>query len=82
MKVSRDGSEDSMSPDELKDFMYKLEAFVESLTGKERALLLQVLTRAGSDALEDVEAHADGPITLGAAALAVYERYVEDVPIV
>lgn len=52
------GRAGSMTREELDAFTRKLEAFTDSLTPKERALLLQVLLRAGAGEREDVEAHA------------------------
>jgi hypothetical protein len=64
--------EESMTREELDSFTRKLEAFTDELTPKERALLLQVLMRAGN---EDVEAHALSRVSLGAAALALELRW-------
>ncbi len=63
-----------MSKDELEVFMRKLEEFTRSLTSKERALLLQVLTRAERETPEDVEAHYSNLLlSLGAAAVSLHD---------
>lgn len=63
--------EEPMTREELDSFSRKLEAFVDGLTPKERALLLQVLTRAGGEEMEDVEGHSLGRLSLAAAGLAL-----------
>jgi hypothetical protein len=72
--------EEHMTGEELETFTRKLEAFTESLTAKERALLLQVLIRAGAEDAEDVEAHALSPRSLAAAALALQARWAKQPP--
>ena len=62
--------EEPMTREELDAFSRKLESFTDSLTPKERALLLQVLMRAGEQDPEDVQAHEMGRRSLAAAALA------------
>jgi hypothetical protein len=69
--------EEPMTREELDSFTRKLEAFTDDLTPKERALLLQVLMRAGS---EDVEAHAFRRTSLGAAALALEMSWSKQPP--
>jgi len=72
--------EESMTREELDAFSRKLEAFTDSLTPKERALLLQVLMRAGAQDPEDVEAHEMGRRSLGAAALALHLQLTQFLP--
>jgi hypothetical protein len=72
--------DEPMSREELDSFTRKLEAFTDDLTPKERALLLQVLMRAGSEDTEDVEAHALTRMSLGAAALALHLRWSKQPP--
>jgi hypothetical protein len=72
--------EEHMTREELERFSRKLEAFTDSLTPKERALLLQVLMRAGAEDREDVEAHALSPSRLAAAALALHARWSKGPP--
>ncbi len=69
-----------MTREELDSFSRKLEQFTDGLTSKERALLLQVLMRAGAEDTEDVEAHALAGLSLGAAALALHARWVHQPP--
>lgn len=72
--------EDSMTREELDAFSRKLESFTDSLTPKERALLLQVLMRAEAQDPEDVEGHEMGRRALGAAALALHVDWVKHPP--
>lgn len=72
--------QEPMSREELDDFSRKLEAFTDGLTPKERALLLQVLVRAGAESTEDVEAHALRRMSLGAAAVALHTRWSKQPP--
>ena len=72
--------EDPMTREELDTFSQKLEAFTDGLTAKERALLLQVLMRAGTEDIEDAEAHALGRMSLGAAGLALHVRWSKQPP--
>ena len=72
--------EEHMTGEELETFTRKLEAFTDSLTPKERALLLQVLIRAGDEDEEDVEAHALSPAALAAAAFALHARWSKQPP--
>jgi hypothetical protein len=72
--------EEPMTRDELDSFTRKLEAFSDGLTPKERSLLLQVLMRAGSEDMEDVEAHALSWMSVGAAALALHLRWSKQPP--
>jgi hypothetical protein len=72
--------EHSMTLEELDAFSQKLEVFTDGLTPKERALLLQVLMRAGADDPEDVEAHEMKRWSLGAAALALETEWRQHAP--
>jgi hypothetical protein len=72
--------EEHMTGKELEAFTHKLEAFTDSLTPKERALLLQVLIRASAEDAEDVEAHELSPRSLAAAAIALYARWSKQPP--
>ncbi len=73
--------EEPMTREELDAFSHKLEVFTDSLTPKERALLLQVLMRAGADEPEDVEAHEMTHCALAAAALALHLEWRRHPPI-
>ena len=73
--------EQSMTREELDAFSRKLEAFTDGLTTKERALLLQVLMRAGADDPEDVEAHEMKRWSLAVAALALKMEWEQHPPI-
>lgn len=72
--------EHSMTRQELEAFSRKLEDFTDGLTPKERALLLQVLMRAGADDPEDVEAHEMRRWSLAAAALALQMEWTHHPP--
>ncbi len=72
--------EEPMTREELDAFSRKLESFTDSLTPKERALLLQVLMRAGAQDPEDVEGHEMGRRALGAAALALQIEWTRHPP--
>lgn len=72
--------EEPMTREELDAFSRKLESFTDSLTPKERALLLQVLMRAGEQDPEDVQAHEMGRRSLAAAALALYTEWAKQPP--
>lgn len=72
--------DEPMSREELDTFTRKLEEFTDSLTPKERSLLLAVLIRADVTEGDDVEAHALGNIQLAAAALALRSHRVRFPP--
>jgi hypothetical protein len=72
--------EHSMTREELDAFSQKLELFTDGLTPKERALLLQVLMRAGADDPEDVEAHEMRRWSLAAAALTLEMEWKQHSP--
>jgi len=54
--MAKGQTHESMTPDEIRTFATKLEAWGESLTPREQAFLLEILGRAAST--EDVTGHA------------------------